>query len=203
LDSATKSSIITLPVDEVKSLRHNKVSKKEIQLAPGTVVQVDGAIGDQLDIEIVFDYPDVSKAFKDKGGTFGPFGLLVLADKEFQEQSALYFHISYRQNEGWITQYVSDPGRSTLAKDIDTNSYSAPVNVLSSEDFLSARILVDCSVIESFVQGGRMSMNTRSYPTVAYGSNAYVYLFNNGTTPINLRSLEVWQMHSASNDESI
>ncbi|KAH9532598.1 hypothetical protein CY35_18G006600 [Sphagnum magellanicum] len=203
LDSATKSSIITLPVDEVKSLRHNKVSKKEIQLAPGTVVQVDGAIGDQLDIEIVFDYPDVSKAFKDKGGTFGPFGLLVLADKEFQEQSALYFHISYRQNEGWITQYVSDPGRSTLAKDIDTTSYSAPVNVLSSENFLSARILVDCSVIESFVQGGRMSMNTRSYPTVAYGSNAYVYLFNNGTTPINLRSLEVWQMHSASNDESV
>ncbi len=68
----------------------------------------------QLDIEIVFDYPDVSKAFKDKGGTFGPFGLLVLADKEFQEQSALYFHISYRQNEGWITQYVSDPGRYVI-----------------------------------------------------------------------------------------
>jgi hypothetical protein len=65
----------------------------------------------QLDIEIVFDYPDVSKAFEDKQGIFGPFGLLVLADKEFQEQSALYFHISYRQNEGWITQYVSDPGR--------------------------------------------------------------------------------------------
>jgi hypothetical protein len=168
--------------------------------------------------------------------------------------------------------YITFLCRSTLAKDIDTNSYSAPVNVLSSEDFLSARILVssalftplnqhfpkhvstapvvskiyvasereqcvvacmrdfflnswlhklnriltsnvgffsflflqvDRSVIESFVQGGRMSMNTRSYPTVAYGSNAYVYLFNNGTTPINLRSLEVWQMHSASNDESI
>lgn len=48
LDSSTKSSIITLPVDEVKSLRHNKVSKKEIQLAPGTVVQVDGVIGDQV-----------------------------------------------------------------------------------------------------------------------------------------------------------
>ncbi len=69
--------------------------------------------------------------------------------------------------------------------------------------FLSFFLQVDRSVIECFVQGGRMSMNTRSYPTVAYGSNAYVYLFNNGTTPINLRSLEVWQMHSASNDESI
>jgi hypothetical protein len=86
------------------------------------------------------------------------------------------------------------------------NSWLRKLNriLTSNVGFFSFLFLqVDCSVIESFVQGGRMSMNTRSYPTVAYGSNAYVYLFNNGTTPINLRSLEVWQMHSASNDESI
>jgi beta-fructofuranosidase len=111
----------------------------------------------QLDIEIVFDYPDVSKVSDEERnvdehfrselnsqarGTFGPFGLLVLADKELQEQSAVFFYLSHSKKLGWTTQFYSDPARSTLAKGIDTSSYGAVVTVLPSEDFLSARILV-------------------------------------------------------------
>ncbi len=56
---------------------------------------------------------------------------------------------------------------------------------------------VDKTVIETFVQGGRMTANMRSYPTLAYGSNAHMYFFNNGSLPINVRSIDVWQMQSA------
>jgi beta-fructofuranosidase len=175
---------------------------------------VTGAVGDQLDIEIVFDYPDVSKVSDEERnvdehfhsdlnaraqGTFGPFGLLVLADKELQEQSAVFFYLSHSKKLGWTTQFHSDPTRSTLAEGIDTGSYGAIVTVLPSEDFLSARILVDRTVIESFVQGGRMTMNTRSYPTVAYDRNALVFLFNNGTQAVNVRSLQIWQMQTCTN----
>ncbi|KAH8932991.1 hypothetical protein BDL97_18G008100 [Sphagnum fallax] len=201
VDGATNRTIVTLPIDEVKELRHSTVYKKAIRLAPGAVEIVKGAVGDQLDIEVVFNKPDLSNEIEGKEQTFGPFGLLVLADLEHLEQSALYFYISYRKDEGWTTEFVSDPKRSTLAENIDTSSYSAEVLVLSSEDFLSARILVDRTVIESFVQGGRVSMNTRSYPTIAYGYNAYVFLFNNGTTPITLHSLEVSQMKAAGDGE--
>jgi beta-fructofuranosidase len=168
----------------------------------------------QLDIEIVFDYPDVSKVSDEERnvdehfhsdlnaqaqGTFGPFGLLVLADKELQEQSAVFFYLSHSKKLGWTTKFYSDPTRSTLAEGIDTSSYGAVVTVLPSEDFLSARILVDRTVIESFVQGGRMTMNTRSYPTVAYDRNALVFLFNNGTQAVNVRSLQIWQMQTCTN----
>lgn len=214
LDGTTNANIIQIPAEEINNLRGKKVSKKGVQLPPGTLVQVAGAVGDQLDIEIVFDYPDVSKVSDEERnvdehfhsdlnaqaqGTFGPFGLLVLADKELQEQSAVFFYLSHSKKLGWTTQFYSDPTRSTLAEGIDTSSYGAVVTVLPSEDFLSARILVDRTVIESFVQGGRMTVNTRSYPTVAYDRNALVFLFNNGTQAVNVRSLQIWQMQTCTN----
>jgi len=81
----------------------------------------------QLDIEIVFDYPNVSKVGdKERNldehfecgqggaqarGTFGPFGLLLLADKELRELSAVFFYISHVKNVGWTTRFCADPTR--------------------------------------------------------------------------------------------
>ncbi len=70
----------------------------------------------QLDIEIVFDYRNVDEHFRSElksqaRGTFGPFGLLVLADKELQEQSAVFFYLSHSKKLGWTTQFYSDPAR--------------------------------------------------------------------------------------------
>jgi beta-fructofuranosidase len=72
---------------------------------------------------------------------------------------------------------------------------------LSHKKSLTSKLVwqVDRTVIESFVQGGRMTMNTRSYPTVAYDRNALVFLFNNGTKAVNVRSLEIWQMQTCTN----
>jgi beta-fructofuranosidase len=212
-DNDTGINVIQLPIDEINQLRGSKLTKKAVHLPPGSVVPVEGAIGDQLDIEVVFEYPNVSIVGESEKnldehfecgqggaqarGTFGPFGLLLLADKNLTELSAVFFYISHVKNAGWTTRFCADPTRGSLAKGIDTTIYGSFVNVLESEDFLSARIFVDKSVIETFVQGGRMTVNMRAYPTIAYESNANVFFFNNGTSPIKVRSIDVWQMQAA------
>ena len=82
----------------------------------------------QLDIEVVFDYPNVTKLSLDGGqiddgdgfdcsqggaahrGVFGPFGLLVLADENLQEQTAVFFYVSYLEGK-WTTRFCSDQTR--------------------------------------------------------------------------------------------
>jgi hypothetical protein len=55
---------------------------------------------------------------------------------------------------------------------------------------------VDRSIVESFVQGGRMAITSRVYPRVAVDNLANLYLFNNGTTPVTVRSVDVYhRMH--------
>lgn len=55
---------------------------------------------------------------------------------------------------------------------------------------------VDHSIVESFVQGGRMAITSRVYPKEAVDEKAHVFLFNNSTTQITVRSINVWQMRS-------
>jgi hypothetical protein len=47
-DNYTNANIIQLPVDEINELRGSKLSKKAVHLAPGSIVPVEGAIGDQV-----------------------------------------------------------------------------------------------------------------------------------------------------------
>jgi hypothetical protein len=53
---------------------------------------------------------------------------------------------------------------------------------------------VDRSIVESFVQGGRTAITARVYPRTAVDNLANLYLFNNGTNPITVRSLAAYQM---------
>jgi hypothetical protein len=48
LDGTTNANIIQIPAEEINNLRGKKVSKKGVQLPPGTLVQVAGAVGDQV-----------------------------------------------------------------------------------------------------------------------------------------------------------
>jgi beta-fructofuranosidase len=82
----------------------------------------------QLDVEVVFDYPDVSSVqaadeakfnngydFSQAGyanqGIFGPFGLLVLTDENFQEQTAVFFYIVHLKDGQWTTRFCNDQSR--------------------------------------------------------------------------------------------
>jgi hypothetical protein len=82
----------------------------------------------QLDLEVTFEYPNVSKEGMDDGrhpdnsfdcrkggsaqrGIYGPFGLLVMADDALQEQTALFFFISQSKDGRYATYFCSDQSR--------------------------------------------------------------------------------------------
>uniref|UniRef100_A0A7I4CHJ8 Beta-fructofuranosidase n=1 Tax=Physcomitrium patens TaxID=3218 RepID=A0A7I4CHJ8_PHYPA len=213
LDTALGDSLIQAPIEEVDDLRVGKVSKTDVDLEAGSVIKIEGSSGGQLDIEVIFEYPNVSNVIvQDYGflngpfdcgnggsaqrGVYGPFGLLVLTDDAYQEQTAVFFYIAQDANQRWVTHFCSDQSRSSLLHDIDTTAFWSDVRVLPTENFLSLRVLVDHSIVESFVQGGRMAITSRVYPKEAVDEKAHVFLFNNSTTQITVRSINVWQMRS-------
>jgi beta-fructofuranosidase len=215
LDSQTGVHLIQWPIEEIESLRTSKVSQTDVNLDAGAVVEVKGVAGDQLDVEVIFELPDTSAVgvtdeadhidavdFSQCGhkhcSTFGPFGLFVLTDERLEEKTAVFFRIA-RSSEGiWTSQFCHDPiSSSKLADNIDKPVYDSTVEVLPTEDFLALRLLVDRSVLESFVQGGRVTVTSRVYPKEAVDEQAKVYLFNYGKTPITVRSITAYHMTEA------
>jgi hypothetical protein len=107
----------------------------------------------QLDVEVVFEYPDVSNVeFTDEAklddafncsqggyehrGVFGPFGLLVLTDENFQEQTAVYFYIACSTDGKWTTRFCNDQSRYDKSLRKDTSYYlfvSENVKILAAK----------------------------------------------------------------------
>jgi hypothetical protein len=75
-----------------------------------------------------------------------------------------------------------------------------PIMVIRSQQaqvsFLVSVLLhqLDHSIVKSYMQGDRMAITSRGYPTEAVDEQAHVFHFNNGTTLIKDRSINVWQM---------
>ncbi|XP_024537264.1 acid beta-fructofuranosidase [Selaginella moellendorffii] len=210
LDNLTGTNLIQWPIEEVEALRHDKVSRSNVLLKGGDVVEVDAAQGAQLDIEVGFEYPDASKldALPESEiydcsqggathrGVYGPFGLLVLAEDKLQEMTAVYFYMTLKRDGSWETRVCSDQSRSSLEPGIDTTVYGTLFHRLPTEDSLSLRVIVDHSIVETFVQGGRACITSRVYPTLATGDKARLFMFNNGTQPVFVKNLDAWKMRS-------
>lgn len=216
LDSITNTNLIQWPIEEVEKLRRNQITKKNLILEAGSVMHLDGVKGVQLDIEVHFGMPNKSSGEDATGllaetgqlacsqsgsghrGHFGPFGVLVLATEDMEEHTAVFFHMVHDSSkESWRTLVCSDQSRSSIAKDLDRTAYGSYVHVHETDSALSLRILVDHSIVESFVQGGRAVMTSRVYPVLATGESSRVFLFNNGTQDVLLLSVTVWDMKSA------
>ncbi|CAM6128777.1 unnamed protein product [Calypogeia fissa] len=207
LDDKTQKNLLTWPVQEVNNLRGAKASYQDITLLDGDVIKVEGGDGPQLDVEISFEKPDVSavrnvnpevfdcsQGGSAQKGIFGPFGLLVHTDSAQIEQTAVFFYITPHEDGQWSTRVCSDQSRSSLAMDLDKTVYGSYVTVLPTETELTMRVLVDHSIVETFVQGGRQAVTSRVYPTVALNENSHLFLFNNGSTPIKVNNMDVYQM---------
>eukprot|EP00249_Psilotum_nudum_P024138 c29104_g2_i1 orf=514-2226(+) len=212
LDSQTGDHLLTWPVQEVEMLRGKKTFVESLLLTGGSVVNVKGADGAQIDLEVYFDMPNLTEAADvvdvssanpqqlcSQGGSFqksvaGPFGLLVLASDDLREQTTVFVYV-FRSMTGWEAVVCSDQSRSSLAPNLDITVYGTFVS--GDEETLSLRILVDHSIVETFVQGGKACITSRVYPTLAIDEAASLYLFNNGTMPIRVKSLTVWEMQSA------
>lgn len=57
---------------------------------------------------------------------------------------------------------------------------------------------IDHSIIECFGGHGLACITSRVYPTVAVGEEAYLYVFNNGSQPIEIANFTGWSMKIAS-----
>ncbi|CAM6115791.1 unnamed protein product [Calypogeia fissa] len=210
LDPKTGKNVLQWPVEEVEALRGAHVSYKDIDLSPTDVVQVDGGDGQQLDVLVSFAKPYVGsedviipaedfdcRGGADNTGVFGPFGFLVLADENRFEHSDVFYYIGRKANGQWGAMVCHDQSRSSVYDgDIDRTVYGHYYEILESDEELTLRLLVDHSLVETFVQGGRFTFAARIYPTLAIGNKAKLFLFNNGTTNIKVNSLDVYQMGS-------
>ncbi|GJS07955.1 beta-fructofuranosidase, soluble isoenzyme I-like protein, partial [Tanacetum coccineum] len=72
--------------------------------------------------------------------------------------------------------------------------YGSTVPVLDGEELTMRLFVVDPSIVEGFVQGGRTIITSRVYLTKAIYEGAKVYLFNNATSTSVKASLKIGQM---------
>jgi len=212
-DDKTKANIIQWPIEEIDELRSVELVVENELLQPGSVVEVDATEGSQLDIELVLEFPDAAAIDAVESdsvyscstgggaagrGVLGPFGLLVLAQKNLTEQTAVYFYVAKSADGQLQTFFCHDETRSSLASELMLGIHGSSVPVLADEKSISVRTLVDHSIVESYAQGGRRCITSRVYPTQALHGAAKLFLFNNATTAVKVRSLNVWQMDSVS-----
>ncbi|KAF5204382.1 Beta-fructofuranosidase, partial [Thalictrum thalictroides] len=213
-DNKTKTNVLQWPVEEVESLRTNKTEFNDVKLGAGSIVPLKvGNQASQLDITVDFEIDknalEVDKAGGRKGyncttsngaagrSVLGPFGLLVSANDNRSEQTAIYFYVTKGTDGNLKTFFCTDQSRSSKSTDVNKEIYGSTVPVLDNEK-LSLRVLVDHSIVEAFAQGGRRVITSRIYPTEAIAGAERVFLFNNATrTSVTATSIKIWQMNSA------
>ncbi|KAD4178323.1 hypothetical protein E3N88_26914 [Mikania micrantha] len=217
LDPVTGSNLLQWPIEELDKLRSNLNEFNEVKLEPGSLVPLHVGPTSQSDIMVEFE---LDKKFTNSlrvgagvpyncaghGGAgvrdaLGPFGLLVLANKNLTEYTPTYFHIAKDAHGHLNTFFCIDQSRSSIAKDVDKSIYGSTVPVLEGEK-LSMRVLVDHSIVEGYAQGGRSCITSRVYPTQVIKGGAQLFLFNNATNLTATASLKIWKMGLTSKNDS-
>ncbi|VAI00038.1 unnamed protein product [Triticum turgidum subsp. durum] len=212
LDEKTGTNILQWPVEEIDTLRYNATNFSGITVESSSVITLPLRQVAQLDIEASFrlnasaiaalNEADVSYNCSTSGGAtkrgaLGPFGLLIHATNSGSEQLAVYFYVYKGLDGGLRTQFCHDESGSSRAKELLKRVVGSIVPVLHGEA-LSARVLVDHSIVESFVMGGRMTVTSRVYPMKAIHAAGRVCVFNNATgSAVTVEKLVVHEMASA------
>ncbi|OMO82276.1 Glycoside hydrolase, family 32 [Corchorus capsularis] len=212
LDPSGKQ-LVQWPIEEIETLRENKVQMGNQQLKPGEHIEIKGINGAQADVDITFTIPNLDKAepfdpswkdpqdlcYKKKskvGGSIGPFGLLTLASENLDEFTPVFFRVFKADNNKHVVLMCSDASHSTLTMRVYKPTFGGFVDVdlTKNNNQISLRSLIDHSVVESFAAGGKTCISSRVYPTQAIFDQAHVFVFNNGTEPITLTNVNAWSM---------
>ncbi|XP_024186926.1 beta-fructofuranosidase, insoluble isoenzyme 3 isoform X1 [Rosa chinensis] len=207
--------LLQWPVEELETLRGQKVQMKNQNLKVGDHVEVKGIHAAQADVEVIFSFKSLHKAekFDPKwsnldaqaicgltgskiGGGIGPFGLLTLASQNLEEFTPVFFRVFKTQGNKHKVLLCSDARSSSLQDNLYKPSFAGFVDVDLSGKKLSLRSLIDHSVVESFGAGGKTCITSRVYPTLAVDNKAHLYVFNNGTEAVTIESLDAWTMNA-------
>ncbi|KAK2653474.1 hypothetical protein Ddye_013330 [Dipteronia dyeriana] len=212
LDKSGKR-LIQWPVKEIKKLRENQVKWPSKILEGGSKLEVSGITAGQADVEVSFQVSDLknAKVLKKKHynpqllcskksasvrGGLGPFGFLTFASNCLREYTAVFFKIYNHRNKHRVLM-CSDQSRSSLNKHNDKTTYGAFVDLDPAQEKLSLRSLIDRSIVESFGGRGKVVISARVYPTLAIDNQIKLFVFNNGTSSVNITSLKAWSMKKA------
>ncbi|KAL6004926.1 Beta-fructofuranosidase, soluble isoenzyme I [Asimina triloba] len=207
-DTKTGSNLLQWPIKEVESLRSDGKKFSNVEVKAGSVVPLNVSMTTQFEIakktleettEADVGYNCSTSGGAAGQGLLGPFGLLVVADQNLIEQTAVYFYVAKGVDGRPHTFFCQDELRhaSSKANVVMKRVRGSTVPVLEGEK-LSLRILVDHSIVESFAQGGRRCITSRVYPTEAIDGAARVFLFNNASAAhVTAISIKIWQMKSA------
>ncbi|KMT04891.1 hypothetical protein BVRB_7g170580 [Beta vulgaris subsp. vulgaris] len=206
--------LIQWPIANIEKLRQNPVNIFRKVLKKGSQIEVSGITAAQADAEISFKIKDLKNVEKfdaswtspqllcsKKGasvkGGLGPFGLLTLASKGLEEYTAVFFRIFKAYDNKFVVLMCSDQSRSSLNPTNDKTTYGTFVDVNPIREGLSLRVLIDHSVVESFGAKGKNVITARVYPTLAINEKAHLYVFNRGTSNVEITGLTAWSMKKA------
>ncbi|KAJ8755872.1 hypothetical protein K2173_024417 [Erythroxylum novogranatense] len=209
----SRKQLLQWPVKEIEKLRGTPVYLPSKVIGGGSVLEVPGVTAVQADVEISFQVSDFSKAeildpswsnpqllCSRKGasvkGSLGPFGLLVLASKDLQEYTAVFFRI-FKSKDKHVVLMCSDQSRSSLNQQNDKTTYGTFVDIDPVHEKLSLRSLIDHSIVESFGGKGKSCITARVYPTLAINEDAHLYAFNYGAQSVKITSWSAWSMKKA------
>jgi sucrose-6-phosphate hydrolase SacC (GH32 family) len=164
------------PIPELQALRANQVvSFKNKRLEEANAI-LDAARGQMTDmLEIVVEL---------KPETATQFGVTLRRSADGREETLLFLDTE----SGLLTL---DRNRSSLDPDTRKGMHSGPF-ALDSNGKLTLHIYVDRSMIEAYA-GGRKSMTTRVYPTLA--DSIGVQIWANGS--VKVKSLDLWVLNGA------
>ncbi|KAK1417902.1 hypothetical protein QVD17_27037 [Tagetes erecta] len=210
--SDTHKQLVQWPVEEIEKLRAKQVNMKNIELKGETSpLKVPGLRASQADIEVFFSVTNLSDAEQidsdvfdpqllceqknaSSSGSFGPFGILVLASKNLTEYTAVFFRVFKGPNKFHVLM-CSDQSRSSVAEKVDKSIYGTFLDLDPLHEKISLRSLIDHSIVESFGGEGLACITARVYPKIAINKHAKLYVFNNGTKNVTLSSLNAWNMN--------
>ncbi|ONK77595.1 uncharacterized protein A4U43_C02F8310 [Asparagus officinalis] len=208
--------LIQWPIEEIESLRREQIHLQDIELKTGSQVEVRGLKVSQADVEVEFEFQNLTgaepfdanwvvdppklcrekDAYANHGG-IGPFGLLVLAADNLEENTAVYFRV-FRAEGSYKVLMCADQRRSSKKSELYKPASGGFVDIdVKKDGKISLRTLIDHSVVESFGGGGRACITSRVYPTILLNDNTHLYAFNYGTETVKISELKAWNMAPA------
>ncbi|KAF8769180.1 hypothetical protein HU200_006682 [Digitaria exilis] len=236
LDSDGKQ-LVQWPVEEIETLRRKQVILLGTELGSGGLHEIIGVEALQADVEVVFEIPNLAEAEQldakwlqdprklaaEKGaaseeGGVGPFGLIVMASSDMDEQTTIFFRV-FKHDDGYKVLMCTDLTWSSTKASVQKPIYSGFVDVdVEKDKSISLRTLVrslsqncfrvtlfsgrgkriDHSVIESFGGGGRTCITARVYPEHVATDSSHLFVFNNGAGTVKVSKLEAWELAAAS-----
>ncbi|XP_062097843.1 beta-fructofuranosidase, insoluble isoenzyme CWINV3-like [Humulus lupulus] len=222
--SESGRQLIQWPIKEIEALRGDNVNFQNKELHGDSVLEIPGVTASQADVEVSFEFEvaeleeaepmdpswvDPQLLCNEKNasvkGTFGPFGLKVLALDDLSEQTSIFFRI-FKTNidtEKYKVLMCSDQSRSSLKNGVDKHIYGTFLDLDPCQEKITLRTLIDHSIVESFGGEGRSCITARVYPKLAVNKASHLYAFNYGTKSVKISELNAWSMRNAQFESSI